>query len=140
MTTSAHVVHYVPGRCRMRLRDMRGETDFFARLESDLARELAGSRVAANALTGSVLIEGEHTRLGDLERVGRERGWFDLSVAAGTGEAAMSALSGEAVRRSLVTVFLLLAVMQIARGQVLVPATSLLWYAFDMSTWSLRSA
>lgn len=140
MTTCAQVLHYVPGRCRMRLPGMRGETEFFTRLRSDLLRELAGSRVTANALTGSVLVEGTGLNLGDLERVGRDRGWFDLSVSAGAEAAAIKALTGEAARRALMAAFLILAVLQIARGQVLVPATSLLWYAFDMSTWSLRSA
>lgn len=140
MTTSAQVVHYVPGRCRMRLPGMRGEADFFARLRADLLQEITESRVRVNALTGSVLVEGHATSLGELERIGRERGWFDLSVAEDREWAAPTAATGEATRRALMTVFLLLAVLQIARGQVLVPATSLLWYAFDMSTWSLRSA
>ena len=139
MTTSAQVVHYLPGRCRLRMPGMRGEADFFARLKSDLLCEFTDSRVTVNALTGSVLVEGKATNLGELERLGQERGWFELSVAECAADES-TVPTGEAARRAMMAAFLVLAVLQIARGQVLVPATSLLWYAFDMSTWSLRSA
>ena len=147
MSTEALVVHRIPGRCRLRLPHMRGDANFFERLRQELAEQAPGTRVRFNAATGSVLMTGGGvSSLEDLQRFGRERGWFELSLDE-SGEGAPHAatvlranFSSEEARRYLTFAFLALAILQVARGQVLVPATSLLWYAFDMSTWHARSA
>lgn len=146
MSTEALVVHRVPGRCRLRLPHMRGDRDFFERLRHELGEQTPGTEVRINATTGTVLMTGAVSSLEDLRHFGRERGWFDLSVDGSASRERHAAtvlrtrISGEHARHYLITALLALAILQVARGQVLVPAASLLWYAFDMSSWPARAA
>ena len=146
MSAQASVVHYVPGRCRLRLPHMRGDTDFFDRLRGALAGQYPDSAVSVSAVTGSVLMAGVPASLDDLREFGREHGWYELAAGEDQGSAingdpvGLSGISRDDARRYMILAFLALAVMQVARGQILVPATSLLWYAFDMTSWPSRAA
>lgn len=135
MSTEAQVVHVVATRCRLRLPHMRGDTVFFERLRHDLAEHAQGAEISVNATTGSVLLSGTGFSVDDIRVFGRDRGWFELcdSSSAPRPKAKSRPLAERldtpTTRYALTGLFLTMAVVQFMRGQVLVPATSFLWYA-----------
>ena len=147
MSGKAYLVHRAPGRLRLRLPDMRGETPFFRKLVAQISQLEDIEAVRANPDTGGVLIlhrpDAERTVLDHLaaavdltddeyappsgfSRAVTGLGKLDEWIARETrGGSSLSSV-----------VFLLLvgmALAQIARGQVMAPASSLLWYALDLT-------
>ncbi len=135
MSTEALVVHCAGQRCRLRLPHMRGDSAFFDRLRHDLAEHTKGANVTVNSTTGSVLLRGERLSIAEIRAFGKERGWFDLiERKPQTDDPPPTGASGDSVnsrsvRYALTGLFMLLAAVQVMRGQILVPATSFLWYA-----------
>jgi hypothetical protein len=129
MIPSAEIVHRINGRLRLRVPERRGDDVWFA----DTRRALAGFpgvlRVAANSDTGSFLIRGKDLALRRIPEIAEDRGWFMLSDSHRHRKPASDALAG------LAPVFFGLAVLQAARGQIMVPALSLLWYALEIIRW-----
>lgn len=147
MTERAYLAHRTPGRVRLRLPERRGDIGFFA----DLARRLADcegvARVETNPRTGSVLIM--HTgelepilRWGERERrfalLGREprepsMGERLRAEVAGFSQGLRRATSGQLDLPTAAFVLLLAgAAVQMRRGSLLSPATTLLWYASSL--------
>ena len=131
MTVEARVVHRVAGRLRMRLPQMRGDTVWFEALGRTLAAALPDCAVAVNAATGSVLMTGRVPEPDTLRRLGQSTESFDLCRPRATGDSGQRdvSLSAADLRRLSTIVFLILAAVQVARGKVMVPAASFLWYA-----------
>lgn len=135
MSTEAQVVHIVASRCRLRLPHMRGDSVFFERLRHDLAEHAGGAEISVNATTGSVLLSGDGLSIDDIRAFGRDRGWFEIVEPDSTSRVQAGAdpvadrIDAKSVRYVLTGLFLTLAAVQVMRGQVLVPATSFLWYA-----------
>lgn len=138
----AYLVHALPGRARIRIPSARGDRAFLARLREQLAG-CHGVRIeAASAITGSLLIhhQGSFRELADFAA---EAGLFALASgepslppARGQLAAALRALdagvrgaSGGAsdLRLAVAMLFFALAAVQLARGNILVPALPLAW-------------
>jgi hypothetical protein len=143
MTATAYKVHAVSGRTRLKIPSRRGEAAYFAQVAERLTECPGVVQVRVNSRTASVLISHQAP--------------FD-NIAAFAAEEALFALAGESLHqflsrytsenlqwldellglasngsldlRSMLIISLVgLSLLQIARGQILLPATSLLWYA-----------
>lgn len=147
VTETAYLAHRMPGRARLRLPDRRGDAGFFAELAERLAECEGIARIEANPRTGSVLI----THAGDLEAIlgfGERQGLFALfsreprepSMAKrlhaefqGVSEGLSRATGGQLDLAMAVFVLLVSgAFVQLLRGNVFGPTTTLLWYASSL--------
>lgn len=141
--TAAYKVHAVSGRTRLKIPSQRGNAAYFARVAERLTECPGVIQVRVNSRTASVLISHQTP--------------FEEIAAFAVGEA-LFALAGESLHqflsryasenlqwleevlsftsngaldlRGMVILILAgLSLVQIARGQILLPAASLLWYA-----------
>jgi hypothetical protein len=124
---------------RLRLPGMRGDREYFSEMREALSAVTGIGIVTVSPETASILLED--VTLGDdaLEHMARELGWFSIRPKPGRARRAPAAraaqtgrgagLVGE-LRPSLVLILLGLAIVQAARGQLMVPALSLLWFAY----------
>lgn len=148
MTTLAWVVHQTAERLRLRIPDRRYDEPWFA----DLGHRLAGlpgvRAVRVNAQTAGVLLRLDpatgrdqlaHIVSAGLLRIAGEGPVLSPSLAGlrravdRLDHALARVTGGHGDVRTLTFILLLiLALTQAARGQVLAPATSLLWYAYDL--------
>lgn len=147
MNDTAYLVHKAPGRLRLRVPGMRGDVPFFRDLVARISPLEDIEAVRANPDTGGILI---------LHRRDAQQAVLDRLASAGNltadeyvpPSAFSRAIAGlgkldEVLARETrggsslsSVVFLLLvgmALAQIARGQVMAPASSLLWYALDLT-------
>ena len=146
---SAYVVHRTRERLRLRIREKRNDAEYFEQVHRELARTCDDVDVRINPTTGSVLlIHPEidsaqlHARLSELESFhvfeGPEPGTPALTpLAAGISriDHAISESSGGAadLRTLLFIGIMALAMRQLMRGQIMVPALALVWNAFDLA-------
>lgn len=142
---TAHLVHRAPGRYRLRIPRCRGDVAFFETLADVLSAMEEVEAVEANPRTGGVLIR--HDEL-DFETLANAlEGHAELNeayVAPSRFSEAVEGLNelddwinrksdgGSTLTSVLFLVLVTLGLAQIARGQILAPATSLLWYALDL--------
>lgn len=144
----ARVAHRAPGRVRLKVEARRGDRAWFSQAAGEVSTWAGVTRVEANPVTASLLVLfGEGFSLAGLERAAGAGGLFVIEAAApvparvraGDGlqelDARVRELTAGAVDvRSLVLVGLIgLAALQFLRGQVLGPASTLLWQAFDLA-------
>jgi Heavy metal associated domain 2 len=151
----AHVSHRVEGRARLRIPSRRGDQAFFERLKERTGELSQVKSTEVNARTGGVLIRHN----GPLESITeecRQRGLFDLeSVTAfeqpvvervrdqlATLDAAVRGTSaGQVNMWAMVSLlFIGLAIIQLARGRILGPVTTLMWAAINAMALSLKAA
>ncbi len=143
MTATAYKVHAVSGRTRLKIPSQRGDAAYFAQVAERLTECPGVVQVRVNSRTASVLISHQAP--------------FE-QIAAFAADEALFALAGENLhqflsryasenlqwldellglssngaldlRSTLIISLVGLSLLQIARGQILLPATSLLWYA-----------
>lgn len=145
----AQVVHVLPGRLRLKVPERRGDGAFFARARDLLARQSGVAAVAVNPRTASVLIE--HAPQIDppalkryaathqvLRLVIPEPGSGTAAARAGQGLVALDTRLQDMSRGGVDTESMILAALvimglvQLSRGEVLAPAATLLWYAFEI--------
>jgi hypothetical protein len=145
MTPAAHIAHRLQDRVRLRIPEKRHDTSYFA-LVADAFAALPGIRgVQANALTGSLLLHHHAVSPERISAFAQERSLF--CVVAKRNDvmplsARLSAGLHEFDDKIRVhsdgrldfwgAVFLLLAgvsIIQVAKGNILAPASTLLWYA-----------
>ena len=135
----ARIEHRLPGRLRIRLPAMRGDAVFFSELEEALATHSGLGNVTVSPATASVLFED--IELGDrsFERLARAQGWFEVRAPKRQRTARQASHQAVApgmmaamreMRPSLALILVALALVQAARGQLMVPALSLLWFAY----------
>ncbi|WP_018953327.1 HMA2 domain-containing protein [Thioalkalivibrio sulfidiphilus] len=146
MSSTAYLVHRVPGRLRFKLPERRGDVAFFRELVPQLSALEGVLAVRASPDTGSVLIlHGDGFQASLLGAVGT---LLELSpepyvppsafsrAASGLGQLdawiARETRGGSSVNSIFFLVLVGMALVQISRGQVMAPATSLLWYALDL--------
>lgn len=144
MPPTAHIAHLVPGRMRIRVPTKRHDNGYFSQLAQALLALPGVDRVEANALTASLLIHHTITpeRIADFaaeqalcEVVIQGHRLVPLSAhIADRFQALDSKLSAftEGTLDVWGTLFLVLVglgIAQLAKGNILVPATTLLWYA-----------
>lgn len=135
------------GRARLRLPDRRGDVGFFTELANRLAECEGVARIEANPRTGSVLIThsgdlepilefGEHHRLFTLfSREPREPVMAERLRAEfqGISEGLSRATGGQLdLAMALFVLLVSGAFVQLLRGNVFGPATTLLWYASSL--------
>ena len=152
---TAYLVHATRGRLRVRVPERRRDIAWFRDAAARLSDCPGVEAIAANALTGSLLITGAVEQQ-DVIEFARARTLFEIVKAAppdspgGPSERWLSAM-GRANRRftaatgghgdigtALAAIFLVISVIQFARGQVAIPAVAALWYALDSLTLSRR--
>lgn len=150
MLPTAELIHHTPTRMRVRVPSQRGQPEYFDRLVAALARLPALERIEANPVTGSVLLMPP-IDVGLLARHASETGMFTLATGAAAGSDAVplaQALArefgkfNEQVRSvsggglDLASVgflaFVTAALVQLQRGHVLGPASTLLWSAVSL--------
>lgn len=150
MTALAYISHALPGRVRIKVPDRRGDTDFFSRIEDRLGGIDGIAKLQTNPLTGSILIEHHTAPLDRVFEAAQREALFTLQAPDDPGEPPPEAASldesplalwisqrgmgglGFDINSALALLMLALAVRQMMRGQVMVPALSLLWYAYEL--------
>ena len=142
MLPEARIEHAIAGRVRLKVPEMRGDTGYFDQLSQAMAALEGIGSVTVRPATGSILLEDMRWNLSTLAQLAYERGWFLLDslplqrmarTADGPADWLPNDRSLAALRPSLVIVLLALAAVQAARGQVMVPAIGLLWFAFALA-------
>ena len=149
-----HVAHELPERMRIRIPEYRKDDAALARLSQQLEQEEGIASVSRDALTASLLIrhrlDGEELKavltdnLGiDLQPAPVSKVRHSLAPVNAAIETVNQGLrrtsSGSTDLQALIFIFLVAAaVRQLLRGQVMVPAVSLLWYAFELALRTAR--
>ena len=139
----AHIVHSLPGRTRLKVPDRRGEPRYFTHLSERLSQCAGIVRIQTNPRTGSLLLE--HTvPLAQLAAFAQANQLFTLappeSLQQEITQSTQAGLrwlnrqfaqAGEGLLNLRVVLIVGLAgltFIQVARGQILMPATNLLWF------------
>ncbi len=140
MLPRAYVVHRLGGRIRLRVPEKRRDAQWLAEGAERLGR-LPGVEDVVIGPAGSLLIHCEDSAR--LEGLLPQSGLFRLEPDPIPGPGAGAALLGREgtdhglgsaeLRTLLALLFVVLAIVQIVRGQILVPAISLLWYAATLA-------
>ena len=144
MNASPVVVHSIPGRVRLTLGDRRGDSAYFARLANVLGAQPGVLRVKDNARAASIVIEYQ----GQFDTVAAALQASGLAVPPGEAHAraarppppapayvpALKLVSGRDLSPTFMAglVFLGVGVVQLLRGQIMVPASTALWYAISV--------
>lgn len=110
---------------------MRGSPRYFEALGRAVEARFEAVEARVNPTTGSVLLEGAIDE-GELTRTADAEGWFTVTGSALRAPAAGRSLSRVEPRHLAIAGFLGLAAVQAARGQLLAPSVSLVWYALEM--------
>lgn len=136
----AHVVHTLPGRTRLRIPKRRGDRALFTSIAERLSAEAGIARIEVQPLTGSILAF-HGVRLADLGAVAEESGLFRLETERAKSpppqrerisrrrEARQGPGAPIEPRLVLASGLLAIALWQVARGNFLPPALTLVWYA-----------
>jgi len=148
MTPQAEVSHALPRRTRLRIREKGGDEGYFQRIRERLGNTDGVVKVETNSLTGSVVIEHRFGVLNRIAETGTAEGLFRLTQPSPEGRlpvnraaGAFAAMDGWLARAThgdidahaaIFIVLIVLSLVQIARGQVLAPAATLLWYAMEL--------
>lgn len=122
MTATARTLHAMTGRSRIRIPEMRGDTGWFEGVRDGIAAYPGITRVTANPASASLLVEGHDLAVRRIGSLAESQGWFRL-------EAEAEPVAGRGGFEVLVPALVLLALVQAVRGQIMVPALTLLWYA-----------
>jgi hypothetical protein len=147
MNHKAYLVHKAPGRLRLRVPEMRGEAPFFRELVARISPLEDIELVQANPDTGGILIlHRRDTQQAVLDRLASvvnltEEEYVPPSVfsraVTGLGKLdeviARETRGGSSLSSVIFLVLVGMALAQITRGQVMAPASSLLWYALDLT-------
>lgn len=150
MLPVAYVAHHAGDRLRLRIPARKGDAAFFAHVERDLATCPGVAYAEANPLTASILIH-YHGDLGDLANAVSARQLFTLELPR-LPESTVLDVVAERVERldqavirasngalDLETVAFLgligASIVQLARGQALAPASTLLANAVAILTF-----
>lgn len=146
MPPLAYVVHRSRRRLRLRVPERCGDTEWFEQAASYLRPLAWVDEVETGALSGSLVLHVADSAMAEHELSGLDLFAFAPQPPAlpSTAQQLKSGLvrvnramkqssSGGADLRSLLLVaMLLLAGAQMLRGQIMVPAISLLWYALEL--------
>ncbi len=139
----AEIEHRIPGRLRLRLRAQRGDTPFFQRAETGLARLPDVRRVSANPLTGSILIEHGGADDAPVLAAARDQGLFTAAapppsqalavriLAPSSSEPGPAAVPSSPLDLAAIG-FAAAGLLQLARGQVVGSASENMWNAYGL--------
>lgn len=148
MPPLAHAVHRTAGRLRLRIPEHRHDAAYFTTLTRRLAGLPGILAVAANPETAGVLLRLDPTPGTDpvamIQGAGLLRiiegppalspALIGIRRAADRLDQALDGLTGGSgdLRTLAFAVLVILALRQTTRGQLMAPAVTLLWYAFDL--------
>jgi hypothetical protein len=148
MTPQGRVRHALSGRTRIAVASKRNDLGYYLRVVQEIAKLPEVVEVTANPRSAGLLVIHEEGALPSIADRARERGWFELESLqppdqtgierAGAGLAAIDRVLKRSTRAdvdvmSLVYLALMgMAVVQIARGQIMAPAVMLVWYAVEL--------
>ncbi len=131
MLPQAYIAHQSSGRLRIRIPEKRGDSSYFSHVQNTLKNSRA--RIRVNVLTGSILVEDSL----DLRKIpikAREEGLFDCKPLSKNQEVSLSKmLQGPWIMRGLVG----LGTLQLLRGQILAPTSTLFMEAFRL--WNQKT-
>lgn len=145
----AYIVHRIPGRVRLRIRDKRQDQAYFEALCRQLQPLDCIEDVRANCSTGSIILRHAETPYAEVEAELRQLQLFDIAEGPEPETPALRPLqsglsridqlireesSGITNLRTIVIVAaVLLAIRQFRRGELLGPALPLLWNALELA-------
>ena len=148
MSIVARIVHELRGRTRLRIKGVVEDAQYFEAVRVFLLSSSGVDDVRVNPLTGSVLVlhkgvtnEELRTRLGNVdlfEFSSQPEPQLSSLEHIRIGASALNRMvsqmtSGRGDLRTVAFVVIVsLAIRQIVRGQVLSPASALLWNAMDL--------
>ena len=148
MPATAYVFHRARGRLRLRIPQRRGDAAFFAGLEERLRSAPGIIGVSVNPVTASVLFLLDPTTDRDPLPVIESTGLLEVREGSPPMTPTLAALrravwrmdqslhaqsAGSLELRTLAFLILVAsAARQVVRGEMLAPAASLLWYAFEL--------
>jgi hypothetical protein len=148
---TAYVVHWLPGRLRLRIPEKRGDQRYFSALSQALQNRREVISVSANPFTGSVLLRlSAGVQLAEVAAGAKELSLFVLRKSSaptrkGLATASLGlkgvdkfvARASEGyldVKSGLFFALLLLAIHQTIKGRFAIPGGfTLLWYALTMT-------
>lgn len=149
MLPQAYVVHRTRERCRLRIRDKRNDQAYFEELRGRIAESVDGADVRVNPITGSVLVSHGNMSVSELEGRLTETSMFELldgpqpeapalehlfSGISRIDQAITESSGGGADLRTFMFIGIMaMAMQQMLRGNVMVPAMALLWNAMDLA-------
>ena len=149
MVPRAYIVHRLPGRLRLRIRDRRQDPDYFAAVRRELEAVPGIDSVRVNGNTGSILLLHPQVPHAQLASRLRELELFELAVGpepavpalasvrsmiSELNQAVDSGSSGGVDLRALVVLAgLAIAIRQMMRGELLGPALPLLWSVAELA-------
>ncbi len=149
MTETAHIVHRIPGRVRLRIRNKRQDQAYFAELLGQIQSLDCIEDVRVNSNTGSIILRHPERPYAEVETALQQLKLFDIAEGPEPETPALKPLisgisridqiikeesSGIANLRTLVIVAaVLLAIRQFRRGNLLGPALPLLWNALELA-------
>lgn len=145
----AFISHQSADRLRIKVASRKGDAGYFAKAVKGLSGLRKLKHLAANPLTGSVLLIGENLDAGEIAAYARERELFQMTTAEPTSLMLMHRMVQPvaSIDRSLRTItggkidlpsgifFALLGtgIYQLARGRFIVPPWyTAFWYAFGL--------
>lgn len=147
MVPAAHIVHRLRGRLRLKVPDKRRDADWLTEAASRLERMPGVRRVETRIISGSLLIYHQAGTALE-ERLASVDSFRITNASIATPPVLDPALDGlsrsqrKLKRRTggrvnletlLIALLVLAALGQALRGQIMVPAVSLLWYAAQLA-------
>jgi hypothetical protein len=145
---SAYLAHRVPGRYRLRIPGRRRDHEYFLRLQQAFAEHEQVSSIKINTLTGSIFIEHADLDLEALKEIGRKGALFQLLEGTPPLTPALASASHRLrtfnqrlenstgqyldTRGAAFVLLVMFGVRQLIQGNLLAPASSLFWYAFQL--------
>jgi hypothetical protein len=148
MIPRAQIVHQVRGRLRMRIQERRKDVDYFEAVRQHLEDLPGVESVRVNSVTGSVLLLHPELDFDELAPRLCDSDLFQLLAGPPPevpafaplqgGLAGIDRLLGEGtgggvdLRTVAFIVTMGMAIRQVMRGQIMVPAFTLMWHAMDL--------
>ncbi len=149
MSDRAYIVHQIPGRVRLRIREKRQDQAYFDEICTQLQALECIEAVRVNCNTGSIIIRHPQRCYGEVETELRRLRLFEIAEGSEPDTPALKPLlsgiaridrlideesSGIANLRTLaVMAVVLLAIRQFRRGELFGPALPLLWHALELA-------
>ncbi len=155
MLSDAYITHATRGRVRIKIPDRKGDSAYFSSLKEKLAglSELPGiQRVEANPLTGSILVThtldlpasdlalvAQYSEFNNLFRLRVSppdhtpvSGGLEQTLRETKGK--VGGLTGGEIDTGMLAILGLLgiAIVQLNRGNIMIPAVSALWYVYSL--------
>ncbi len=148
MICKAYVHHSLPGRLRIKVPEKAGDSSYFRQIQISLSDLDSVDNVQVNSVTGSILLTHNNTTSSDISHFAKENHLFHLGghdeeqvpiidkVSQGVNrldqQLRKTTESGVDTRALMFAAMIGMALWQIRKGQIMVPAMSLLWYAYQL--------